>query len=90
LVLPGVLAAIAGFVFLGAVIALLVSVLGSILSFLGSIAASVLGGLVSIFATLALVACFVFSFPVLLVILIPIGLLVLIGGLFCTVICGIA
>jgi hypothetical protein len=76
-------------VLVGSVIALFVSALGSVLSFVGSTAASIIGGLVSVFVTLALLAVLAMSFPVLLVVLVPIGLMVLIGGLFCTVVCGV-
>jgi|GEM_PF-4590890 hypothetical protein len=89
LLIPGTLAVLAGMVLFGAVVALFFSGIGSLISFFGSTALSILGGIFTGIVTLGAVAILAVSFPLLLVVLIPFGLMLLMGGLFCTVVCGI-
>ena len=86
-VLPGILAAIAGVVFLGASCALVISGLGSLFSAFGSLISTILGVLFSIVATCVILAVLGVGLPVLLILAIPAGLLFLFGSLFCTLVC---
>ena len=88
-VLPGIFAAIAGVVCFGAFVALVAWVIGSLFSVLGSVLSSLFGAIFSLIAAVALLVVLGVSVPVLLMIAIPLGLLLLCGGLFCTLVCGV-
>ena len=89
LFLPEILALVAGVVLIGALGALLISGVGFVFSCFGSAAASLVGGLFSVLLALAILAIIGVSIPLLLLILVPIGLMLLLGGLFFTVLCGV-
>lgn len=89
LVLPGAFAVLARIVLFGGILALFFHGIGSLISFIGSTAVGILGELVTGILTLAALAVVSVSFPILLLALLPLGLLLLMDGLFCTVVCGV-
>ena len=88
-VLPGALAGIAGIVFVAAFFGILFSVIGSLFSALGSVVSTVFGLIFSVISTLVLLVVLGVSIPVILLFAIPVGMFLLLGGLFCTVLCGV-
>ena len=88
-ILPGILAAIAGFVFIAALFGLVFTGLGYVFSAFGSVVSTVFGALFSVLASLVLLVGLGGSLQVLLMLARPLGMLFLVGCLFCTVVCGV-
>ena len=88
LVLPGILAVIAGAVFIGSLFALVFQVMGSLFSAMGSVISTLFGLFFSLVTTLVVLAVLGVSIPILIVGAL-LGTLFLFGCLFCTLVCGI-
>lgn len=88
-VLPEVLAVIAGILFFAGFFPLILTGIGSFLSLLGSTLSTLLGVLLTLVSMVAISVIILIGLPVFLAVMIPLGFLILAGGLFYSLLCGI-